>query len=439
MNSDNLNLPPVKPNQPSIQVGNNPYPLGNPKSTKDFKKFLDPNVNEGGEVTLSEDQPSLFSLTATGKPKLKKSLQQPFLPAANLSNTVTDSETRPEMLADRLANPTNEFDRTSRETVSITNQNTLSSLNKTLKSKLSRNSPVPNQNIDEEDEQLAVTEFPPEIAAVGKEALAKVINSAFNSKNMEKTEEPVSILLSPERDEEKMTMRKQFEIPTGPFSPSDEDKMAQVQAQAGNLHLASLKELQNKSLTSSSESQDFHTFSETKSKNKLEPVKMDERLSSQQTGQPITPPPVVLESNSFSAQVATASHQAQLQEIIDKIVQSIHTLQKEGSTETVVTLKGPQFEGAKLTVKSFETAPNEFNIAFSDLSSPAKDLLDRKLTKDSLADNLDSQGYTIHIITTTTLTESTFNADQNRFAREQEQQQQQQQQQQAFEEETEET
>lgn len=104
---------------------------------------------------------------------------------------------------------------------------------------------------------------------------------------------------------------------------------------------------------------------------------------------------------------------ANIQEIVDQIIANLYTLEVGGRTDTVVTLKYPPIlEGANLVITSFSTAKGEFNVAFENLTQAAKQLLDAKENQISLRSALEEKGYTVHIVTTTTLTE-TINVSQS--------------------------
>ena len=105
----------------------------------------------------------------------------------------------------------------------------------------------------------------------------------------------------------------------------------------------------------------------------------------------------------------------QLQEIVDQIVSKLHTISSQGSTDTLVQLKHPPlFAGASVVIKSFESAKGEFNITFENLTQAAKQMLDMQENQNSLRFALEQKGFTVHILTATTLSEVTqFVASQN--------------------------
>ncbi|MDP1835217.1 MAG: hypothetical protein Q8K75_04725 [Chlamydiales bacterium] len=93
--------------------------------------------------------------------------------------------------------------------------------------------------------------------------------------------------------------------------------------------------------------------------------------------------------------------QASLQTLVDQIVDKLYTVRMGDITDTVMTIKNPPvFAGSELVVTSYNTARGEFNIAFANLSQEAKTLLDSQ--RANLMAALETQGYTAHIVVTTT-------------------------------------
>lgn len=96
-----------------------------------------------------------------------------------------------------------------------------------------------------------------------------------------------------------------------------------------------------------------------------------------------------------------------LQELINQIVDRAYQLEVDGKTETTVVLKQPPLlAGANLIVTGFDSAKGEFNISFENLTQAAKNMLDMRANQDSLMHALEQKGYAVHIITTTTLIEN---------------------------------
>lgn len=99
-----------------------------------------------------------------------------------------------------------------------------------------------------------------------------------------------------------------------------------------------------------------------------------------------------------------------LQAIIDQLVEKTVQLKVSGLTETTVTLKQPpMFEGANIVLTSFDSAKNEFNISFQNLTQQAKNILDMQINRDSLLLSLEKKGYAVHILTATTVNEPRVN------------------------------
>lgn len=98
----------------------------------------------------------------------------------------------------------------------------------------------------------------------------------------------------------------------------------------------------------------------------------------------------------------------ELQEVVDQIVSKLYTLSSEGKTDTLIQLKHPPlFEGSSVVIRSFDSAKGEFNITFENLTQAAKQMLDMQENQNSLRLALEQKGYTVHILTATTLSETT--------------------------------
>lgn len=98
-----------------------------------------------------------------------------------------------------------------------------------------------------------------------------------------------------------------------------------------------------------------------------------------------------------------------IQELINIMVKEAQSIEAEGKTDTTITLKHPPiFEGAQLTITSFDSAKGEFNISFQNLTQAAQQLVSREDNKASLMHALEQKGYHMHILTATTLEERPF-------------------------------
>lgn len=98
---------------------------------------------------------------------------------------------------------------------------------------------------------------------------------------------------------------------------------------------------------------------------------------------------------------------ADLQLLIDKLATEMSVVQQSGQTETTVELKHPPlFEGARITLTTFETAKNEFNIRFENLTQAAQTVLGQQVYRQELLSNLEQKGYNVHIFTATTFDDS---------------------------------
>lgn len=110
------------------------------------------------------------------------------------------------------------------------------------------------------------------------------------------------------------------------------------------------------------------------------------------------PPPLQLQ-NTFTTSMAKESIRigpTSLQQIIDQITKSVYTLEKGGTSETVINLKGV-FNGSRLVISENTFAPNEMNITIDNLTSQAQQLIE--LNKKLLLDELAHKNIVVHIFT----------------------------------------
>lgn len=98
---------------------------------------------------------------------------------------------------------------------------------------------------------------------------------------------------------------------------------------------------------------------------------------------------------------------ANIQEIVDQLIDKLYTISQTGKTDTVVVLKHPPIlADAQLIVTGFDDAKGQFNISFENLTQAAKNLLDMRVNQESLLNALEQKGYAVHILTITTLVEN---------------------------------
>lgn len=123
--------------------------------------------------------------------------------------------------------------------------------------------------------------------------------------------------------------------------------------------------------------------------------------------------------NATSNTQTTGTVAVELQEIIDQIVNKIYTLEVDGRTDTVITLKyPPSFAGVNLVISAFASAKKEFNVSFENLSLMARNLVVEN--ENALRLSLANKGYTVHIVVATTYTETrpVFEGEQTNRGRE---------------------
>lgn len=139
--------------------------------------------------------------------------------------------------------------------------------------------------------------------------------------------------------------------------------------------------------------------------------------------------PVNFESASMiSPKVAPVSVPSPIHEIVNQLIDKLYIVTTQTQTDTTLTLKHPPgFEGVKITISEFKTAKGEFNIAFENLTSVAKNQLDVNLY--ALRNGIEQKGYVIHMMTTTTIEGVSNTAEAERSMYEEREQRRQQQQQ----------
>jgi len=128
----------------------------------------------------------------------------------------------------------------------------------------------------------------------------------------------------------------------------------------------------------------------------------------------------------IDAKVERADPKKQVEELFKLVTDRITEMKHEGKTETSLVLKHPPlFAGAKLTLKTQNTAKGEFNITFSELNPEAKTMLDLHQNREALVQRLQEKGYVLHIFVATTETETSDIAEveESPFEREEKEEQ----------------
>lgn len=118
------------------------------------------------------------------------------------------------------------------------------------------------------------------------------------------------------------------------------------------------------------------------------------------------PPPLQLQSPFTTAMAKESSpvNITSLQQIIDQIAKTVYTLEKGGTLETVIPLKG-LFNGSRLVISENEFAPGQMNITIDNLTAQAQQLLE--LNKKFLLDELAHKSIVVHIFTASAAVEPT--------------------------------
>lgn len=97
-----------------------------------------------------------------------------------------------------------------------------------------------------------------------------------------------------------------------------------------------------------------------------------------------------------------------IHDIVTELIDKLTIIKTQGQTDTSVTLNMPgMFKGTIIVISQFESAPNQLNLAFENLTQQAKLLLDSLANREALINSLSKEGYTIQNMTTTTIIEHT--------------------------------
>lgn len=97
-----------------------------------------------------------------------------------------------------------------------------------------------------------------------------------------------------------------------------------------------------------------------------------------------------------------------IHDIVAELIDKLTIIKTQGQTDTSVTLNMPgMFKGTIIVISQFESAPNQLNLAFENLTQQAKLVLDSLANRETLITSLSKEGYTIQAMTTTTIIEHT--------------------------------
>lgn len=95
-----------------------------------------------------------------------------------------------------------------------------------------------------------------------------------------------------------------------------------------------------------------------------------------------------------------------IHDIVTELIDKLTIIKTQGQTDTSVTLNMPGiFKGTIIVISQFESAPNQLNLAFENLTQQAKLLLDSLANRETLLASLSKEGYTVQNMTTTTIIE----------------------------------
>lgn len=381
---------PVDPTTPRLRPGNDV------KASRNFRKALAerqsnhlPDENEEIPTEKSEQLPSLFELSSS-----KKSTSKSGLNAETKANFQSNVESQTPS-ATSFSPKGKAIDRSSTYKGDFTGKSDLTE-------EISR-----EDNKDKKLVDLSISDDSTDQESISideGETLQSLDNSSLQDKGV--------------------VRNKRFEIPSQPLHPDEEDMIAlneqkslslptNVEGQSSHKDRFSLETQASLSATSHSASVDKNTSGKNKEKvkNSEASTSTDSELEAKVVSNLTSPLAAInatlLAENNHSVAKEIPPRGIVIRELINRVVEAIQVIKKEGLTETVVTLRHPPIlEGTKLTLTTSDAMRNEFNIAFSSPNVQAQMFLDHKLTKDPLAQALENRGFVIHTITTETVTAS---------------------------------
>jgi hypothetical protein len=104
-----------------------------------------------------------------------------------------------------------------------------------------------------------------------------------------------------------------------------------------------------------------------------------------------------------SAKKPVNTNSSAMDELAARLVEEISIVKQDGRTETTIHLKNAGlFTDAQVTLTEFDTAKNELNIRFENLTQQAHEILSMHTNRESLKVALEQKGYNVHIITANT-------------------------------------
>jgi hypothetical protein len=105
--------------------------------------------------------------------------------------------------------------------------------------------------------------------------------------------------------------------------------------------------------------------------------------------------PVIAQA-STPTQATSQAHRAAIMEVIRQAADAIAIFVSKQETTTVVTIKQPPlFAGASITITEYSSAPQQFNITFTNLSPDAQRVIASMANQQQLKQALVAKGYTV--------------------------------------------
>ncbi|CUI15972.1 Conserved hypothetical protein [Candidatus Protochlamydia naegleriophila] len=409
---------PINPNPASQAAqGTRTRPDGLPRTDKNFKKLIrdnKPKDEEDEDVALDEDfeapsPPSLFDLSAKSKARSKSANsslnQSPFFADAEKSPVERSFLKQPPPLI------VHDDDETGMATSDVTHPYGTDKLAKLPKKQgLGKNEILP-ENLPVDEEGLALADKP--ITAKDLRTKGLVKNEKISGENLPVDEEGLALADKPITAKDLRTKGLEEE----PLRSTPTVKEASEKPVSDNfLHGEIVREEAIKGKKGRPDVISLDTDA-TVLGSKKEKSKLNTRAQStftQENADLSTINPHLQHQSpiAFLADKAENMNEPRLtrstvKDIIEQIVANMQTVQTEGKTDTIITLRYPPIlEGATVTLTAFEGTKREFNLSFANLTDDAKRFLDRKITEDSLVESLARHDIIINTLTTKTTLET---------------------------------
>lgn len=268
------------------------------------------------------------------------------------------------------------------------------------------------QNSNDDDVALEVDE-----EGDNDNAIAMAGMSAIMKKKAAQAASPFSLFNTPPKngDEAEIAMGDQnapIESPSDVFSSMGKTQVVQpnAKAQPKEPKQVSEKVVKFSSDMSSAEGialEDISDAKKAQAKSKFN-SQFDREQPDLSYVNPLGTPSVQISvNNQTDIKVERPAETTPLHELITQLIDKMQTLVDSGKNETTVTLKQPpQFDGVRIVITNYDTAQNQFNIKFENLTQSAQLLISQQHNREVLQSNLEKKGYNVQLFVATTFDES---------------------------------